>query len=380
MNDLLAKKNPAEKHWERAIVSIKMHTFFSSIEQFDNLTLRNRAIGVINDKNGKLLFCCSNEAEQLGIRKGMKIKDAKRLSPSVVLTPARYDRYAEASESIITALSKITTTIEVNSINHLYLDITRVQNNYGQPEAIVDLIEQTIQKVHPGLSISIGLAGDKTTAAYAASSNNKNSIVVIPPCLSEQRLRNIPLERLDGVSRSTALYLARRGIHRCGDMKNIEIETLVKHLGNEGKQLWYMTQGLDPSPIRSTPTAKKTFTETYQLPENVMRDFSAIKNSISKMSQSLSMRLQAEQLQSHRFHIALNLENRGWIAKSFDLATPVYTRKDLYQIGLKFLMGKWRREAITQIKLCVLNLDDATTQTDLFDENQEATLRVNACR
>jgi len=361
-----ADANPPERHWEKAIMAIKLNSFFSSVEQQDNATYRNKAIGIINNTGGNILFCCSDEAERLGIRKGMKLNDAKRLCPNFIQTPARYERYADVSGTIVSALGKVSEYLEVKAINQLYIDITSVQQQLGAPEFIAEHIRDIIKQVTGGISVSIGLAADKTTAAYAAKQNRIDGITIIPPNLSAHRLGNVPLSELEGVSRHTAMFLARRGLHSCGDLKTVDIEFLSKHLGADGKKLWYMTQGLDPSRIERQGRPTDSISDSLLLSSYIC-DPQLIENKLKILSDNVTKQLKTKGLESRRLRIAIRLSNGNWIGKTYKLKHPTQNGMVFYRLSCQLLEQQWAGESVTQIQIAALHLNPPTQQTDFLN-------------
>ena len=63
--------------------------FFASVEQQADKRLRGRPVGVVpfEGTTRTVVIACSREAKAMGCKNIMKVEDAKRLCPDIVLVP-----------------------------------------------------------------------------------------------------------------------------------------------------------------------------------------------------------------------------------------------------------------------------------------------------
>jgi DNA polymerase-4 len=135
------------------------------------------------------------------------------------------------------ALESITPDLEDYSVDEAFLDVTNCQNLWGSPKDIGLLIKHTISDVS-GLTCSVGISGDKTTAKFAAKRNKPDGLTLIHPDDAEQTLADEPVTELSGINKGTANFLAQYGVHKCGDMKKIPMSLVAKRFGNVGRRIW----------------------------------------------------------------------------------------------------------------------------------------------
>ena len=373
--------NPASKHWERAIILVDMNAFFASVEQLDKPEWQGRPIGITNGMRGSCIITCSYEARAHGIRTGMRVKDAKRLCPDFIQVPARPERYAEISTKIMHSLKSITPDLEVFSVDEAFLDVTKVQNIFGPPEVIAKLVQKTVHKASGGALCSVGLSGDKTTAKYAAKQNKPNGLTIIPPWLSEERLRNVPVTELCGIAKGIGLFLARRGVHSCGDMKKIPISVLGQRFGNPGRRIWYMAQGLDPDPIKTAVPPPKSVGHGKVMPPNTT-DPEVVNTFLVHMCEKVGGRLRKHELETQRLLIAFRLANGDWIGDKYRTSAPCSDGKIFSSLGKQLLKEQWDGEGVSQIQVTALDPRPAQQQVDMFmrtDKKRAALLRTVDC-
>lgn len=160
--------------WPRLIALVDMNCFFAAIEQLDNPAWRGKPVGVTNGQQGTCLITCSYEARALGVKTGMRLREARRLCPELIQAPARSSRYAQLSSRIMTALLELTPDREIFSVDEVFLDFTACQTLYHYaPQQIAERIRATVERASGGLHCAIGIAGDKTTAKWAAKRHKR---------------------------------------------------------------------------------------------------------------------------------------------------------------------------------------------------------------
>jgi len=350
--------------WSRAIILIDMNAFFAGIEQLDFPHLQGQPIGITNGMQGTCIITCSYEARNFGIKTGMRLKDALQLCPNFIQRPARPKRYARVSQNIMQALLDITPDVEIFSVDEAFLDVTRCQKLWGNPEHIGKMAKQKVFEAS-GLMCSVGVSGDKTTAKYAAKCQKPNGFTVIPPWEAHARLYNVPVTELCGIAEGIGTFLARLGVRTCGDMSKLPISVLAKRFGNIGRRIWYMCQGQDPDKVQVTIPAPKSMGHGKVIPPNTVEK-NRLATFLLHMSEKLGQRLRQHQLQAQSFFIGLKSANRSWIGANLTTACPTYDGQMIYHLCKQVLEYYWHQDPINQVQVTALDPHPAHQQRDFF--------------
>ncbi|MFA5628235.1 MAG: DNA polymerase IV [Thiohalomonadaceae bacterium] len=361
--------------WERAIILMDMNAFFASVEQLDRAELQGRAIGITNGAIGTCIITCSYEARAFGVKTGMRLREAWQLCPDLIQIPSRPERYAEVSSQIMEALTTITPDVEIFSVDEAFLDVTHCQRLLGTPEQIGLAVKRTVY-LASGLLCSVGVAGDKTTAKWAAKLNKPDGLTVIPPWQSAERLRNVPVTELCGIAAGIGGYLAERGVHVCGDMAKLPISELGRKFGNVGRRIWLMAQGLDPSPVETRIAPPKSIGHGKVMPPNT-RSSETIHTYLEHMSFKVSARLRRHALVAQRYFIGLRA-GTGWLGGSYHTPAPTADGAALIQLGRRMLAEHWRGEGVNQVQVTALDPGPAAGQLELFETKIEQANKSNA--
>ncbi|MBE0511172.1 MAG: DNA polymerase IV, partial [Gammaproteobacteria bacterium] len=364
-----------EQPWERAIILVDMNAFFASVEQLDHPELRGKPIGITNGAEGTCIITCSYEARAFGIRTGMRLREARQRCPEFIVVPSNPHRYVAISTAIMQALHSITPDVEVFSIDEAFLDVSRCQRLLGPPAQIGSLVKQTVYETS-GLYCSVGVAGDKTTAKWAAKQQKPDGLTVVPPWQAAERLREVPLTELCGIAKGIGSFLAERGIHRCGQMASLPVGELSRRFGNLGRRIWLMAQGKDPSPVETRIAAPKSIGHGKVMPPGT-RDRELILNYLDYMSFKVGARLRRHQLVAREFAIGLRADT-GWLGGHYMLSLPGNDGGQIFRLCRLMLERNWRGEPVHQVQITASDPRPQAGQLELFAADSEPAGKGNA--
>lgn len=345
-----------------------MNCFFAQIEQQDNPFWRNRPVAVTNGIQGSTIITSSYEARSYGIKTGMRLKEARTLCPELIQAPSRPYRYAEISTNIMASLEAITPDLEVYSVDEAFLDVTHCQSLLGSPIEIGKRVKKAISDVS-GLTCSVGISGDKTTAKYAAKLNKPDGLTLIAPWDAEATLAPLHVTELSGINKGTAKFLAQYGVIHCGDMKKIPISIPAKRFGNLGRRIWLMAQGKDPDVIHTDVKLPKTIGHGKVMPPQT-KDLATILTYFQHMSEKVAVRLRKHDFKANQFFIGLKTE-QGWLHTKTKLKEATDDGQTLFKQCRQFTMQHWKGQGVWQVQVTALN-PDSHYQGDLFIDDKES--------
>lgn len=356
-----------QKHWQRAIILVDMNAFFASVEQLDHPEWRGRALAVTNGKQGTCIITSSYEARTYGIKTGMRLPEAKRLCRHLIQVPARPERYAAVSRSIMDALAMLAPDIEVFSVDEAFLDVTSCQQLYGSPEKIGFLAKEAVFNAS-GLLCSVGVSGDKTTAKYAAKLQKPDGLIVIPPWAAKERLRDVKVTELSGIKSGIGGFLGKHGAITCGDVEKIPISILAKRFGNLGRRIWYMCQGADPDPLHMVVANPKSMGHGKVMPPNTTSQ-PVIESFLIHMCEKLGARMRHHQFRAQHFFAGLLNHDIGWFGSKGRCIQPTSDSKEIFQLASFLIMQHWHGEPVSQIQVTALDPMDSGFQADFFEKS-----------
>ncbi|MTD56201.1 DNA polymerase IV [Amycolatopsis pithecellobii] len=232
---------------EGPILHADLDSFYASVEQRDDASLRGRPVIV----GGGVVLAASYEAKAFGVRTAMTGGLARTLCPQAIVVRPRMAAYAEASKAVFGVFERTTPLVEGLSIDEAFLDVGGLARISGSPSRIAaDLRRAVAEQV--GLRITVGVARTKFLAKVASGVAKPDGLLVVPHDGELAFLHPLPVERLWGVGQVTAGKLRRRGITTVGEVARLGEATLVSMLGRaSGRHLHALAHNRDPRPVQT---------------------------------------------------------------------------------------------------------------------------------
>lgn len=226
---------------EANILHADLDSFYSSVEQRDDRSLRGRPVIV----GGGVVLAASYEAKAFGVRTAMGGRQAKALCPHAIVVPPRMSAYSAASAAVFEVFRDTTPLVEPLSIDEAFLDVSGLLRVSGTPVQIgARLREQVREQV--GLPISVGIARTKFLAKVASQEGKPDGLLLVPPDRELAFLHPLPVRRLWGVGAKTADKLHAHGIHTVADVAELSESMLGTIVGGAmGHQLFALSHNID---------------------------------------------------------------------------------------------------------------------------------------
>ena len=214
----------------RKILHVDADAFYCSVEERDNPSLKGKAfaVGGKAERRG-VIATCNYIARESGVRSAMPSFKALRECPDLLILPARFDAYKEASRQLHSIFNRYTEIIEPLSLDEAYLDVSLSTQCRGSGTLMAREIMAAV-KNEIGITVSVGVAPNKFLAKVASDWNKPNGICVITPDQVEDFVVELPVEKIHGVGKVTAEKLHSKGITNCGMLRQfsrLELSRLV---------------------------------------------------------------------------------------------------------------------------------------------------------
>jgi len=239
------KLRPGPPRADASILHADLDSFFASVEQRDDPSLRGRPVIV----GGGVVLAASYEAKAFGISSAMGGRQARQLCPHAVVVPPRFSAYTAASKAVFAVFDDTTPLVEGISIDEAFLDVGGLRRVSGTPfEIAVRLRRQVLDEV--GLPITVGVARTKFLAKVARQVAKPDGLLLVPPEGEIEFLHPLPVERLWGVGPVTSRKLHEKGIATVGEVAWLGEASLVSLLGpGSGRHLHALAHLRDPRPV-----------------------------------------------------------------------------------------------------------------------------------
>ena len=224
-----------------AILHADLDSFYASVEQRDDPTLRGRPVIV----GGGVVLAASYEAKAYGVRTAMGGRQARALCPHAVVVPPRMAAYSQASTAVFEVFHDITPVVEPLSVDEAFLDVSGLRRVAGTPVQIGARLRDEVRD-RVGLPITVGIARTKFLAKVASQEGKPDGLLLVPPDRELAFLHPLPVRRLWGVGAKTADKLRAHGIQTVADVAELSEPMLNSMVGGAmGRQLFALSRNID---------------------------------------------------------------------------------------------------------------------------------------
>ncbi|HTQ21526.1 DNA polymerase IV [Mycobacterium sp.] len=226
---------------EASILHADLDSFYASVEQRDDPTLRGRPVIV----GGGVVLAASYEAKAYGVRTAMGGRQARRLCPDAVVVHPRMSAYSQASDDVFEVFRNTTPMVEPLSVDEAFLDVGGLRRVSGTPVQIAARLRADVRD-QVGLPITVGVARTKFLAKVASQEAKPDGLLLVPPDGELAFLHPLPVRRLWGVGAVTAEKLHGHGIRTVAEVAELSESTLASLVGGAmGRQLYALSRNID---------------------------------------------------------------------------------------------------------------------------------------
>ncbi|MBO8130635.1 MAG: hypothetical protein H0Z29_03835 [Candidatus Marinimicrobia bacterium] len=254
---------------KRSIFHIRVKDFSIQVERMLDARLRKKPIAIIssNAQNGTVVSA-SPEAEEEGIRPGLKVLTAKKIARGVIFLPFNRSLYAQIHEYIYRMIKPFSPVIEPLSYGQFFVDMTGMDGIYKSSVDAGCLISKTLlEKVN--LSSRIRISTNKLVSCISTAVVPENVYLVEegkePLFLSPLASSFLPTVSLPDVKKIVSFLLLKK-------VKNIQEITEDRQTSeaifrNYSRKLYMESHGKDNSAVKP-PTLKEHIVEQTVLTED----------------------------------------------------------------------------------------------------------------
>ncbi len=308
------------------IIHIDFNSFFATVEQQANPRLRGKPIGVTGGDRltRTVVGAASVEAKLRGVHTGMKIPDALKLCPDLILVKGDSDKYLSITKKFLNILKDYSDKLEVFSIDEVFLEIDLDKSgpvagnaNISPEERLLRLGSEIKQKIRDQagewISCSIGISYNKMLAKLAGSLYKPNGLVgIFDPESAVWILDRRELDDVCGIGYRTKSKLNNMGVFNFKDLREIPLPNLLASFKSYGQVLYNFARGIDDReviPFFEKPEVK-SIGHQYTISKDIDNPLE-IKQTLLKICELVARRARAKKLEGRKvsfgFRYAFNL-------------------------------------------------------------------------
>lgn len=360
---------------DRAILHVDIDAFFASVEQIRHPKLRGLPVIVGNG----VIASCSYEARRFGLHAGMRLSEARRLCPEVVILDGHEKVYRAFAGRVFDICRRFAPTVECY-LDEAYADLSGTRKLYGgnRRTAAGALKEAVRQEV--GVNVTLGLGTSRMVAKMAGKSVKPDGFRVIQPGAEEAFITGLSIDKLPGVGHATGRVLRALNVQTIGDLRALPLDQLVRLFGVNGRALFERCRGRDTQPVcaREIPhsiSRETSFHHDTIDPREIEGMLGYLTERAVRTARQLGLKARTVAV---RARAADQPEGRGGERDggqaSRTLPHPSDRDEEIFHVALDLLYGVYgragndRRQALHAVGVTLSHfVADSLGQLDLFD-------------
>ena len=245
----------------RVVAHMDLDSFFVSVERLRDSRLNHKPVIVGGNSDRGVVAACSYETRIFGVRSAMPMKVARQLCPDAIVLRGDFEAYSQYSSLVTDIMVDNAPVVEKASIDEFYLDMTGMERYFGAWKFVKELRSKVTKET--GLSISLGLSGNKTVSKMATNEAKPAGQLQIFQGQEKVFLAPLSVSKIPLCGKVTTQTLRNMGITNIGVLSQMPLRMLEKTFGKLGTTLWERANGIDHSliiPYHDPKSASKEIT------------------------------------------------------------------------------------------------------------------------
>ncbi|OGR46089.1 MAG: hypothetical protein A2X37_06255 [Elusimicrobia bacterium GWA2_66_18] len=272
---------------------LDMNSFFASVEQEMNPSLRGKPVAVVPlHADTTCCIAVSCEGKAWGVKTGTKVGEAKRLCPQMQFIEGDHGNYIKYHNQIVEAVESCLPIESVCSIDEMACRLTGSQQDLKTAEALAVQIKSTIRsRVGSSLRCSIGAAPNRYLAKIAGDMKKPDGFTAIRPCDLPQILHQLRLRDLPGIGAKMESRLNQKHIDSLEKLCSMSPKEMSQAWGSiGGEEMWLLLRGEE---LPEKTTEQKSISHSHVLPPKLRHEPGA-QQVLKKLTAKAATRLRQE--------------------------------------------------------------------------------------
>jgi DNA polymerase-4 len=319
-------------HERPMIMHIDLNSCFATVEQQARPLLRGKPIAIVNRRTDQtMIVTASYEAKAMGVKLGMKLRDAKILCPELIGIESDPPKYRYVYHKLLDIMKDYSSHVTMKSIDEGVIDF------HDSPAATADRdLEEIGQEIKQRLKdeigvwmrCNVGIATNRFLAKTAAGLHKPDGLDVITPANLRETLSTLELTDLTGIAGRNEKRLNSVGIFTPLDFLDADPVTLQKVVFKSVVGMWWYKR-LRGWEVDDVETDIKRVGRQYVL-ESFDLSYDEITQRLHHLCESVGSRMRSQNKAARGIYVyAKTLRREYWHASSLSML-PFHSDQTIY--------------------------------------------------
>lgn len=214
------------------IMHIDLNSCFATVEQQARPMLRGKPVAIVNRKTDKTaIVTASYEAKVMGVKVGMKLKEARQLCPDIIPLESDPSKYRYVYHKLLDIMRDYSAHVTMKSIDEGVIDFHQTSHEIAGRDLrdiAIEIKQRLKDEIGVWMRCNIGIATNRFLAKTAAGLHKPDGLDVITSQNIKEILGELKLTDLTGIAHRNEHRLNSVGIYTPLQFFDAEPVTLRK--------------------------------------------------------------------------------------------------------------------------------------------------------
>jgi DNA polymerase-4 len=357
------------------IMHIDLNSCFATVEQQARVRLRGRPVAIVNRRTDlTMIVTCSYEAKAMGVKLGMKLRDAKKICPGLIGVESDPAKYRYVYHKLLDIMNDYSAHVTMKSIDEGIIDFSQAPaaiRDRGLEEIGREIKQRLRDEIGVAMRCNVGIATNRFLAKTAASLHKPDGMDVITADNLRDVLGTLKLTDLTGIAGRNEHRLNSVGIYTPLEFLEANVDVLhdMVFKSINGDQWHQRLRGWEVDDVASTV---KRVGRQYVL-EKFDLSFDEILQRLHHLCESVGYRMRKQGLSARGIYVGTRTfgmegdKRRNYWHGSFVSQTPFFSNETIYSLARQLFVNA--PPNIRDINIhCYLLQQEEPTQVSLFGD------------
>lgn len=306
-------------------------------------------------------------AKKYGVTTGEPVALALRKCPDLVCVPGDFALYQRCSRAFKEICASYAPAMESFSIDEVFLDMTGTHLIYPDPVAVAHEIKDKIRD-ELGFTVNVGIGTNKLLAKMASDFEKPDKIHTLFPDEIPQKMWPLPIGELFMAGKSSVKALNNLGIRTIGELAASDPKLITLNLKSHGTMLWNYANGIDNSPVCSTPAEAKGIGNSTTLSCDLTKECEAVPI-LHSLAESVASRLRKAHKKAGSICVEIKYYDFQSVSRQTQIDIPTNSTDLITQTSKRLFHELWNQQPVRLLGIRTTKLVDENepVQLSLFD-------------
>jgi DNA polymerase-4 len=353
------------------VMHIDLNSCFATIEQQARPLLRGRPVAIVNRRiENTMIITCSYEAKAMGVKLGMRLKEARALCPDLIGLESDPPKYKYVYHQLMRIMNDYSAHVRMKSIDEGVIDFsetTQAIAGRSLEEIGYEIKQRLWDEVGVAMNCNVGIGTNRFLAKTAASLHKPNGLDMITHENLREVFSSLELTDLTGIAGQMEKRLNAVGIFTPLEFLDADEVTLrrIVFKSIDGSAWYQRLRGweVDKRDFSLKSAGRQFVMDGYRLP------YAAVLKRLHHLCEETGAKVRSKGMVARGVMVyARTYDYGGWHARTM-APLPFFSNEAIYQQAKKLF--EKAPEGIKMIAVTCYGLEPADAdihQLNLFGD------------